>query len=316
MGYIPARKYGLIGDPIATSKSPLLFEAGYKGQEQPDGSVYSYDLIEGPDFEESFRKFEEEYLAINVTAPFKEAAYAKVETLAESGKGVITGPVARIGATNLLVKTTEGIAAYNSDFTGIIVAVAEAYYPGITREFINEYQERFFIKLHQFFIMSLGRRFYQQPQALIVGCGGAGRAAAVAAGELGFGTVLMNRTLEKAQAIAEDMPEYGFIPDPIKDFKEAVKECDLIIYTLPTALPEIEEFTADDFAGEGACEGKVILEANYKNPSFDEVARAKLAATDGIYIPGEKWLLYQALTGYPYMTGLTPDLDAMEAVLG
>ena len=31
------------------------------------------------------------------------------------------------------------------------------------------------------------------------------------------------------EAIAEAMPEYGFIPDPIKDFKEAVKECDLII---------------------------------------------------------------------------------------
>ena len=113
----------------------------------------------------------------------------------------------------------------------------------------------------------------------------------------------------------EDMPEYGFIPDPIKDFKEAVKECDLIIYTLPMALPEIAEFTADDFSGEGACEGKVIFEANYKNPSFDEIAQAKLAAADGIYIPGEKWLLYQALTGYPYMTGLTPDLAAMEAVL-
>ena len=46
-------KYGLIGDPIATSRSPLLFEAAYKGQEQPDGSAYKYDLIEGSDFETS-----------------------------------------------------------------------------------------------------------------------------------------------------------------------------------------------------------------------------------------------------------------------
>ena len=81
------------------------------------------------------------------------------------------------------------------------------------------------------------------------------------------------------------------------------------------ALPEIEEFSADDFAGEGACEGKVILEANYKNPSFDEIARAKLASADGTYIPGDRWLLYQALTGYPFMTGLTPDLSAMESAL-
>ncbi|MBQ6185203.1 MAG: hypothetical protein IJQ93_14195 [Bacteroidales bacterium] len=308
-------KYGLIGDPIATSRSPLLFEAAYKGQEQPDGSAYKYDLIEGSDFETSFKKFVDEYQAINVTAPFKELAYARVEELAEQGKGVISGPVARIGATNLLVKTSEGIAAHNSDFTGIVAAIAEAYYPGIVEEFIKEYGDRFFIKLHQFFLMSLSRRFYQQPQALIVGCGGAGRAAAVAAGELGFGTVLMNRTLEKAQAIAQAMPEYEFFPDPIKDFKEAVKECDLIIYTLPVALPEIEEFSADDFAKKGACDEKVIMEANYKNPSFDEIARAKIAAAEGIYIPGDRWLLYQALTGYHFMTGLTPDLKAMEAAL-
>ncbi|MBQ5978705.1 MAG: hypothetical protein IJL58_01620, partial [Bacteroidales bacterium] len=307
--------YGLIGDPIATSRSPLLFEAAYKGQEQPDGSAYKYDLIEGSDFETSFKKFVDEYQAINVTAPFKELAYARVEELAEQGKGVISGPVARIGATNLLVKTSEGIAAHNSDFTGIVAAIAEAYYPGIVEEFIKEYGDRFFIKLHQFFLMSLSRRFYQQPQALIVGCGGAGRAAAVAAGELGFGTVLMNRTLEKAQAIAQAMPEYEFFPDPIKDFKEAVKECDLIIYTLPVALPEIEEFSADDFAKKGACDEKVIMEANYKNPSFDEIARAKIAAAEGIYIPGDRWLLYQALTGYHFMTGLTPDLKAMEAAL-
>ena len=148
-------KYGLIGDPIETSRSPLLFEAAYKGQEQPDGTAYKYDLIEGADFEASFKKFEEEYSAINVTAPFKELAYARVEELAELGKGVISGPVARIGATNLLVKTTEGIAAHNSDFTGIIAAIAEAYYPGIVNEFIKEYGNQFFIKIHQFFLISL-----------------------------------------------------------------------------------------------------------------------------------------------------------------
>ena len=309
------RKYGLIGDPISKSKSPALFGAAYKGQEQPDGGEYSYDLIEGADFEASFRRFMDEYAAVNVTAPFKEQAYAKVEELAELGKGVVSGPVARIGAANLLVKTSEGIAAHNSDFTGIVTAIAEAYYPGIVEEFIKEYGERFFIKIHQFFLMSLSRRFFQQPQALIVGCGGAGRAAAVAAAELGFGTVLMNRTLEKAQALAEDMPEYEFFADPITDFKESVKECDLVIYTLPVALPEIAEFSADDFAQKGACDNKVIMEANYKNPSFDETARAKLAAADGIYISGERWLLYQALTGYPFMTGLTPDLKAMEDAL-
>lgn len=308
-------RFGLIGDPIKKSMSPALFGAAYRNLVQEDGSGYSYDLIEGSDFEESFERFMREYSAVNVTAPFKEPAYAKVEELAERGEEVISGPVARIGATNLLVKTPEGIAAHNSDFTGIIVSVAEAYYPGIVEEFLKEYGERFFIKIHQFFLMSLGRRFTRQPQALIVGCGGAGRAAAVAAAELGFSTALMNRTPEKAQAIVEAMPEYDFIAVPISDFKEAVKECDLVIYTLPMALDGIRSFSADDFASKESGAPKVIFEANYKDPSFDDEARIKLASADAIYIPGRRWLLHQALTGYPLMTGLAPDLSAMEAAL-
>ena len=156
----------------------------------------------------------------------------------------------------LLVKGSNGIEAYNSDFTGIVTAVVEAYFPGIVEEFIGNFGDKFFVKMHQFFLMTLSRTFNRQPQALVVGCGGAGRAAAVAAAELGFATILMNRTPEKAQAIAETMPEYGFLPDPISDFKEAVKECDLVIYTLPMALPEIAEFAADDFAGEDSGQKK------------------------------------------------------------
>ena len=310
------RKFGLIGDPISKSGSPFLFRAAYRNEEQEDGSPYSYDLIDGSDFEASWDTFIKEYSAINVTAPFKEKAYARVEELSELGKGLVSGPAARIGASNLLVKTSEGIAAHNSDFTGIVVAVAEAYYPGIVEEFIKEYGSNFCIKVHQFFLMSLGRRFTSQPQALIVGCGGAGRAAAVAAAELGFATVLMNRTEDKAREIAEAMPEYGFLVDPIADFKEALRECDLVIYTVPAAIPQIQELSADHFLQEGcSCDSKVILEANYKDPSFDEGTRMKIAAAEGIYIPGTKWLLYQALTGYPLMTGLEPDLDAMKQSL-
>lgn len=305
-------RFGLIGDPIKTSGSPALFRAAYSDKVQADGTPYGYDLIEGSDFESSYSRFLSDYKAINVTAPFKEKAYARVLALAAEGKGLISGPVAKIGATNLLVKTGNGIEAHNSDFTGIIVAVAEAYYPGITREFLKEYGDRFFIKIHQFFRACLDRTFTREPQALVVGCGGAGRAAAVAAAEMGFATVLMNRTPEKAQAIADELPEYGFIVDPLTDFKEAVKECDLVIYTLPAALDEIRELSADDYAGRDSGHGKVVLEANYKNPSFGEEERIKMISADATYIEGKKWLLSQALTGYSLMTGIEPDLSAME----
>lgn len=304
-------KYGLIGDPISTSKSPALFKAGYDGQ-------LEYDLIEGSDFETSWRKFLEEYTAINITAPFKEKAFSQAVLLAKNGYGSVSGPCLKIGATNLVVKTDEGIVAHNSDFTGIILCVAEALFPGIVSEFYKEFGASAYIKIHQFVRLRLETVYGEKPQALIVGCGGAGKAAAVAAAEMGFETALMNRTTEKAQSIADSLPEYNFIVDPVSDFRSALKECDLVIYTLPVKLDGIDELSADDFAGEGYLERtkppKIILEANYKTPAFTEEALMKMSASGCKYVPGRNWLVYQALTGYGIMTGKEPDCNALLGV--
>lgn len=296
--------YGLIGDPIAKSLSPALFNAGFGGK-------YNYDLIEGASFGNSFKTFEERYKGINVTAPFKEDAFRRAD--------IYTSYCSKIGAANILVKTGDGILADNSDFTGIILSIAEAYMPGLVRQFAAKYGEAMHKKVHLYLRQALTMLFSRKPQALVVGCGGAGRAAAVAAAELGFDTALMNRTPEKAQKIADEMPEYNFICDQLSDFRAAVRECDLVIYTLPVKLDDIETLTAEDFEGEDRYRwprpGKVILEANYKNPSFSGSVIDKVNAGGAQYVPGTKWLLYQALTGYLSLTGRIPDLNAMEQVI-
>ena len=210
--------YGLIGDPIDKSLSPSLFNAGFGGK-------YNYDLIEGASFGNSFKTFEERYKGINVTAPFKEDAFRRAD--------IYTSYCSKIGAANILVKTGDGILADNSDFTGIILSIAEAYMPGLVRQFAAKYGESMHKKVHLYLRQALTMLFSRKPQALVVGCGGAGRAAAVAAAELGFDTALMNRTPEKAQKIADEVPEYNFICDQMADFRAAVRECDLVIYTLP-----------------------------------------------------------------------------------
>ena len=97
-------RFGLIGHPIAHSLSPALFTAAYGGK-------YAYDLIETPDFDEAWRRFLAGYKAINVTAPFKGDAFARVDWKSpECG---------RVGATNLVVKTPDGTKAYNSDYRGV-----------------------------------------------------------------------------------------------------------------------------------------------------------------------------------------------------
>lgn len=297
-------KFGLIGDPISTSLSPTLFKAGYAGK-------YQYDLIEGSDFEASFKRFKEGYKAINVTAPFKELALAKAD--------IATNSSMKIGAANILVKTSEGIEAHNSDFTGIILCIADALIPGIVAGSYSLCTKDTdpIIGIHQVFLRSLPNIYPSRPEALIVGCGGAGKAAAVAAAELGFHVTLMNRTQFKADKLASELQDYDMAVVPIEDFVKSFRKSDLVIYSLPMAICAIQELKAADFKGKDRYvsdrPGKVILEANYKSPSFSGKVKEKLDKYGCQYIPGRKWLLYQALTGYALMTGASPAFQPMVA---
>ena len=275
------KRFGLIGHPIAHSLSPSLFRAGFDGK-------YLYDLIQTPDFEEAYQRFLDGYDGINVTAPFKELAYAKADILSEECR--------IIKATNMLVKTPDGIKAYNSDFLGV-------------RMWLQEAAEGL-------------KRTPQQPHktvnVLIVGTGGAGKAAAVAAASLGMNLILMNRSIEKAEAVKESIADMADAPAVevrmIEDFRECFRIADIVIYNIPSAIPALEELSQEDF---NPGHPKFILEANYRNPSFNNILTSKMKAANpaAAYTDGKVWLLYQALTGYEIFTGEKPDLGPMSAVL-
>ncbi len=288
------KRFGLIGHPIAHSLSPALFKAGYDGR-------YPYELIETSDFEYAYGRFLQEYDGINVTAPFKELAFRKADILSEECQ--------RIGATNLLIKTPDGVKAYNSDYLGVrlwlsaVDGEVEKRTPPTPSERTPPPAARGVA------------RFFQPPHqlpstVLIIGLGGAGKAAAEAARSLGCRTILMNRTRHSEEI------------RPLEDFCRCFREADIIIYNIPTAIPQLAELTDYDFRGiaekdDRQVRPKFILEANYKNPSFDNILidKMKQANPQSTYTSGKRWLLYQALTGYELFTGEKPDLASMSAVI-
>lgn len=211
------------------------------------GGRYAYDLMEGADFGASWQRFLDEYDGINITAPFKESAFRAVDALSDDAR--------LCGAVNLAVKTQDGIVGYNTDVDGVVLAVREAGLP--------------------------------VSDALIVGCGGAGRAAAVAAMRLGCRVTLANRTPARAAALAEDLGCDWIRADDLSALSP-----DLVIYTVPGSMDSFPDFP-----------GAVILEANYRTPCLEGRGKA--------YISGLRWLLYQAVAGYEIFTGETPDADAM-----
>ena len=268
-------RFGLIGHPIEHSLSPALFKAGYGGK-------YPYELIQGEDFETSYQRFIDNYEGINVTAPFKEMAYVKADIISEECR--------LCKAANLLIKTPEGIKAYNSDLLGVRMWLMEILnHPSVASDFLT---------------------------TLVVGCGGAGRAAASAASSLGMKVVLMNRNMERAERLSDDLRSMGYDAEsrPLDDFRTCFAEAVIIIYNIPAPIPELTALTKEDFAPGKA---KFILEANYRVPSFDEVLLAGMREANPLaqYTSGRTWLLYQALTGYEIFTGEKPDLEKMAAVL-
>ena len=241
-------KFALIGHPVAGSLSPRLFEAAYGGR-------YPYDLIDEPAFEAAWERFLAGYDGINVTAPFKQDAFANVSRL--------TPDALATGAVNLVVRHGQETVGYNTDVEGVLGAVRETGLP--------------------------------VSDALIVGAGGAARAAAVAALRLGCRVTIANRTLSKADELA-----YSLGCEAVSLAHMGSLTPDLIIYTLPGSAP----LTLEGSLFRNA----LVLEAEYKHPVLADIpCRA--------YVGGRRWLLWQAVAGYALFTGEEPDAEKMSSVL-
>ncbi len=162
-------KIGLIGHPISHSQSPALFRQIFA--ERPEILAhYSYDLIEEADFGKAYDRFISDYYAVNVTAPFKKAAFEAADIHSDEAR--------LCGAANLLVKQDGAIKAYNTDCLAV-------------RTIIQEYD------------------FGAGDTAIIYGCSGAGQAAAVAAHSLGMHVHIINRTQQTADTFMRTLDNHA-----------------------------------------------------------------------------------------------------------
>ena len=198
-------------------------------------------LDEHSTFDEAWNAFLQNYAAVNVTAPFKENAFRAADSHDYSAL--------RCRASNLLVKTqNEGIKAYNTDFEAVVEILRQELQRTATANTAAETVEK------------AGRH-----TVLVIGCGGAGKAAAAAALETGMKVYQYNRTVSRTQEFADYLCRYdphghgsvtcitetdlmgsgalGLSPELEKDIRSTlpadtwqtahIKEADIIIYTLP-----------------------------------------------------------------------------------
>lgn len=111
------RRYGVVGDPVAHSLSPVLHRAGYAAL----GIDARYDAVRVPagTLAAHVAGLGPEWGGLSVTAPLKREALALA--------GTVTERATLAGGANTLVRTERGWAADNTDLPGAVAAVRERY---------------------------------------------------------------------------------------------------------------------------------------------------------------------------------------------
>lgn len=159
---------GLIGNPVKHTLSPLIHNS--LAQSKGINLVYVPFEVEGTDIQDAIRGARAlDILGLNVTIPHKSAVIPYLDDIDPLAKG--------IGAVNTLVRTPQGgFKGYNTDMTGLYRAIREE---GV--EFENE-------------------------TVVILGAGGVARPAAfLCAGKGARKVYVLNRTYEKAEAVADEV---------------------------------------------------------------------------------------------------------------
>ena len=161
------RVVGLFGDPVEHSLSPVMQNAALRAAEI--NAVYVPFHVTADDLPaavDSVRRLD--LVGVNLTIPHKIAAMALVDECGANAEA--------IGSINTIVNRAGRLIGYNTDGPGICRVLRE-----------------------ELGVDLAGRR------VLLLGAGGAGRAAAVAVAKAGAEWVgIANRTTEKAARLAEE----------------------------------------------------------------------------------------------------------------
>lgn len=240
--------FAVIGKPISHSMSPDIMQAAFTFQDLE--AHYSRVLLKDmASFELIDRLLA--FQGINITAPFKKDAITLAEELSDSVK--------EIGVVNTMCKSTKGKwKAFNTDICG-------AVYP----------------LLHRWGHLN-------DRSVLVLGAGGAARAAVCGLVKEGVKVTIANRTLIRAQKLAD---EFSCSYMSLDEIKLELINFDAIVNTVAVLPAQLNNFRA--------LPHQLLLDASYAASPFLGFYKEN----DPRYISGKEWLIGQALEGFEYFTG-------------
>ncbi|MNH51601.1 Shikimate dehydrogenase [compost metagenome] len=226
---------GIAGQPVAHSLSPVIHNAWLEAG-GIDGAYMPFAPKDADGFDALVAAGRAGLVqGLNVTAPFKEQAFALADEASAAAQAT--------GSANILVFDNGCVRADSSDGVGVLCALAEQA-PGL--------------KLKDAVVVMLG-------------AGGAARAGAGALIEAGASIRILNRSRDRAEALAADLGASVSVADEI-----ALASADLVINAL-SVQPTIDLSLLKPTA--------VVMDMTYKPvvTPFLAAARARgLTTVDGL----------------------------------
>ncbi|ADK99673.1 shikimate dehydrogenase family protein [Brevundimonas subvibrioides] len=260
-----ARVGGIVGNPVAHSLSPVIHNA-WLDAAGLDATYAAFAPRDPAGFDALVAFGRAGLLAgVNVTAPFKEQAFASADTVSETARAG--------GSANILVFRAGQVLADSSDGEGLLRALAQQA-PGLS---------------------------LRGSIVVMLGAGGAARAAVAALSGAGATVRIVNRTRERAEALAADLGGSVEVGDTATAFTGAA----LVVNAL-SVRPELDPATLDP--------ATVVMDMTYRpvRTAFLQAAQAAgLTTVDGLAM-----LIGQAGPSFRAIFGVEPpDLDLRPLLL-
>ena len=255
------RTSGLIGNPVEHTMSPLIHN--FLAEEMGIDMAYVPFHVEKGQLDAAVKgAYGLNILGCNVTVPYKNDV---IESLVE-----LDDLAEKTGSVNTLVRVEGGYKGYNTDITGLLRALKSE---GIA---------------------------LKDEEVIILGAGGVGRAVAFMCAVNGASKVyLLNRTVEKAQSIAEEvnkkvgmqcveawcMEDYTKLPD---------KKYLVLQATSVGLYPNVDDVVLEDEAFYKKVKAGYDLIYNPWETKFMKLVKAQ----GGQAYNGLKMLLFQAVDAF------------------
>lgn len=275
------RVYGLLGWPVAHSRSPAMLNAAFSATGF-DGTYVRFP-VEPHDLADAVRGLRALGVAgANITVPHKSAVLALLDSVDDEARG--------IGAVNTIVRLAhapgrEGALLHgaNTDVGGLVRALEEA---GA--------------------VLSGSR-------ALVLGAGGAARAAVYGLARAGAHVTVAARRAEAARSLCGDVLALS----DAAALREALARADLVVQATSATMHAGDDRAARAFVDalplDALRPGALVTDLVYapRDTALLVAARTHGART----LDGTAMLLHQGALAFELWTGLRAPLDVMRAAL-